>query len=110
MGTCNRHETGNLDDTMTAHNSTLDSLLAEVESAVDSDPDLTRKRRRGLTETAEFRYFGSRWSILVRVRNLRARGRGSHGYYDAQGDGETPEQAVASFRERLPFFRQATSS
>ncbi len=88
--------------------SVLITLLSQVEAAVDSTPGLTRTRRSGSSETAEFWFDASGWSVRILVRNTRARGRGSRGYYTAQGDGDTPELAVASFLERLPFFVQAT--
>lgn len=90
-------------------NGRLTALLRQVEAAVDATPGLTRVRRSGFQESARMSFDAGGWSVLVEVRNTRARGRGSRGYYAAQGDGETPEAAVASFVDRLPLFLQVTS-
>lgn len=95
-----------------ATNLALDALLRRVESVVDATPGLSRVRSGGFVEPAELRYETSPeagWSVRIRVRNRRARGRGSRGFYEAQGDGDTPERAVASFEDRLPLFLQVTS-
>lgn len=88
-------------------------LLCQVERVIDEHPDLTRKRTTGFLETARLELDGMcgipTWTVRVKVRNLRTKGRGARGFYDAQGNGDDPEAAVASFLERLPFFVQTTS-
>lgn len=91
---------------MTEH---LKALLSQVESSVDAEQSLTRTRPSGFEERAEFTFGEYGWCVRVNVRNTQARGRGSRAFYGAQGDGETPELAVASFIERLPFFVQASA-
>lgn len=90
-------------------NEQLLALLHQVEATVDAAPELTRVRPSGFPERARFTFDDSGWSVVVDVRNKSACGRGSRGFYSAQGDGETPEQAVRCFIERLPFFAQVTS-
>jgi hypothetical protein len=95
-------------ETADAGNGAMLRLLRRVEEAVDAIPTLTRAPPSGFSNIASFTFDESGWSVRVHVRNLAARGRGSRGFYKAQGNGETPEQAVASFLERLPHFLQAT--
>ncbi len=90
-------------------NEHLMQLLFRVEEAVDAEPAFTRIRPSGFKESAEFTFGEYGWYVRLKVRNVQARGRGSRGFYDATGEGETPELAVASFVERLPFVVQVTS-
>lgn len=90
-------------------NEQLQALLARVEAAVDAQPALTRVRPSGFPERAEFRFGECGWCVRVNVRNVLARGRGSRAFFDAMGEGETPDLAVASFMERLPYVVQVTS-
>lgn len=89
-------------------NEALGALLSQVEAAVDATPELTRTRRE-FPAVAQFSFDEGGWSVHLDVRNRRARGRGSRGFFSATGNGASPEEAVASFLDRLPFVVQATS-
>lgn len=90
-------------------NKDLLQLLFDVHELVDAQPELTRVRPSGLHEFAEFTFGDYGWCVRIKVRNTKARGRGSRAFYDAMGEGETPDDAVSSFMERLPFVVQVTS-
>lgn len=82
-------------------------LIARIESAVDAHPELTRDRRgdRG-TEEAELTYRHGRWVASCGCRNKLAKGRGRNRADAVHGEGETPEEAVDSLVEAIPYWAE----
>jgi hypothetical protein len=82
-------------------NETLLDLLHQVEAAIDASPGLTRATPDGITSSAKFTFSAHGWLVRLEVHSEV---RKWEPRYEALGAGETPEQAVASFVERLPYF------
>lgn len=86
-----------------------DAILAAQES-VDATPTITRVRTSGLVEEAHVRVSSAGVSVVIAIRGITAKGRGARMMLKVEGVGDTLEDALASFRDRLPTWAAILNS
>lgn len=83
------------------------SLVTKIEKAIDAHPELTRQRPGGRgTEEAELTFRNGEWIARCGCRNRLAKGRGARLMGEAMGRGETPQEAVDTLIETIPFWAE----